>query len=55
MTNVLSSSANAALSHDRMSSNVTEWLLQEICFYSVTIKAKKWLFFTGRKMRQGNN
>lgn len=37
MTNVLSSSANAALSHDCMSSNVTEWLLQEICFYSVTI------------------
>lgn len=42
MTDFLSSSANAALNHDCMSSNLTEWLLQEIFFfYSVAIASQK--------------
>lgn len=41
MTNFLSSSANTELNHYFMSPNLTEWLLQEIIFYSVAITSQK--------------
>lgn len=43
MNNFLSSSANAPLNHDCMSSNLTEWLLQEkvVFSYSVAITSQK--------------